>query len=431
MQGQKGKLSQPTKILLGLLLGALSGLLLNVLFAAEGGPTYERIVWFADNVANPAGQVFLRMLFMVVVPLVFTSISLGVASVGDLRDLGRVGRRTFTWFIGTTALAVCLGLLMVNTFEPGKTLSAEDSQRILASFQQDATKKIAQAQQGPGFSVQTFVEIIPKNAFAAAADDRQTLGLIFFAIMVGIAITLLPSERMEPLMKLLQAIYDVSVTVLGFAMKIAPIGVFGLIFGVTVKLGLQVLLSLGYYVLVALAGLAIHQFVVLGGLGALFVGINPLVLFSKLKVVLITAFSTSSSNATLPTTIRTTIDEFQVKEGIAGFVLPLGATMNMNGTALFEGVSVLFLAQVAGIDLSLADQFIVVVMAVLTAIGAAGVPGGSLPLLTLVLVRVGVPPEMLALILGVDRLVDMARTVPNVTSDILCALWVDKAERAR
>jgi Na+/H+-dicarboxylate symporter len=224
----------------------------------------------------------------------------------------------------------------------------------------------------------------------------------------------------------LQVLYDLCVTILGFAMKLAPLGVAGLIFTVTVKLGFDILVALAYYVAVVLLGLVVHQFVVLGILGKVFAGVGPRALFGRSRTLMVTAFSTSSSNATLPTTIRTAVEEFRVPPQIAGFVLPLGATMNMNGTALFEGVSVLFLAQVAGVDLSLGTQAIVVCLAVLTAIGAAGVPGGSLPLLAVVLGQVGVPPDMLGLILGVDRLIDMTRTVPNVTSDLICSIWVAK-----
>jgi Na+/H+-dicarboxylate symporter len=419
----------PTKILLGLVIGAVLGLGLNLMFAGPGepSPAYQNVLWVADRIANPIGQVFLRILFMVVVPLVFCSITLGVASLGNLDKLGRIGFRTISWFILTTGLAVALGLLMVNLIQPGKGIDPAQATKIRTQFQKAASEKMAQAEQGTGFSVDTFVNIIPRNVVRAAADDRETLGVIFFAILFGIAATMLPTERIKTFIDVLQTVYDLCVVILGFAMKLAPLGVAGLIFAVTAKLGFDVLVALLWYVLTALAGLMVHQFLVLGLLCWFLVRYSPLQFFVRARTAMITAFSTSSSNATLPTSIRTAVD-MGVPPHIAGFVLPLGATMNMNGTALFEGVSVLFLAQVAGVELSLGSQVVVVILAVLTAVGAAGVPGGSLPLLALVLVQVGVPPDMLGLILGVDRIIDMTRTVPNVTSDLLCSLYVARRE---
>jgi dicarboxylate/amino acid:cation (Na+ or H+) symporter, DAACS family len=427
----KRRLSEPTKILLGLLIGATFGITLNLLFAPGAESTsqttgYERLVWFADNVANPIGQVFLRLLFMVVVPLVFCSLLVGVASLGSLERLGRVGIRTAFWFVATTAFAVVLGLAMVNTFKPGAHIDRAKAEQIRAEFQGAAREKMELAKQGTGITISTFVNIIPRNVLKSAADERETLGVIFFALMFGIALSFVPSDRTQIFLSVLQTVYDLCVVVLGFAMKLAPFGVAGLIFSVTAKLGLDVLLALLFYLGVALTGLVLHQFLVIGALVRLAAGLSPIDFFRRCRTVMLTAFSTSSSNATLPTTIKTAVEEFGVSPKIAGFVLPLGATMNMNGTALFEGVAVLFLAQVAGIDLTLGQQAGVVLMAVLTAIGTAGVPGGSLPLLAIVLTQVGVPPDMLALIIGVDRIVDMTRTVPNVTSDLACALWIAK-----
>jgi dicarboxylate/amino acid:cation (Na+ or H+) symporter, DAACS family len=428
-----GRFSLATKILLGLVVGAAVGIALNLAFAPLGGAApsdgYRGVVWFADNVANPVGQVFLRMLFMVVVPLIFCSITLGVADIGNLKSLGRIGRRTFGWFIGTTALAVALGLLMVNVFRPGEAIDDAMASKIRAQYESETSQKMDQAKSS-GFGISTFINIIPKNVMASAASERDTLGVIFFSIMLGIAATFFPREKTQTFREVLQTLYDLCVKIIGFAMVIAPYGVAGLVFAITAKLGIEVIVALGYYVLVALAGLAIHQFVTLGILVKVFAGIAPREFFARARGVLVTAFSTSSSNATLPTSIKAATQEFGVPQNVAGFVLPLGATMNMNGTALFEGVVVLFLAQVAGVELSLGSQVVVVVLAILTAIGAAGVPGGSLPLLAVVLTQVGVPPEMLGLIIGVDRIVDMARTVPNVTSDLICAIWVGKKEVA-
>lgn len=432
--GTRG-LSLPTKILLGLLLGAALGIGLNLLWPAPApgrapSAAHVELAWWADNVARPAGDVFLRLLFMVVVPLVFSSLVLGIAGLGGMDNVGRVGGRTLLWFVGTTALAVCLGLFLVNLFEPGRSLSQETQQAVMAQFAGEAQQKIEQGKAGTGFSIHTFVNIIPRNIVASAGNEREALGVIFFALLIGLAVNQMPRDRTRAFRETLETLYEACVRILGLAMRLAPYGVFGLIFATTAKLGLDIIVSLLAYVGTAMAGLLFYQFVVLPILGLLFVGVRPLTLLRGLRALLVTAFSTSSSNATLPTTIRTAVEVFGVPRPIAGFVMPLGATMNMNGTALFEGVTVLFLAQVAGIDLSLGQQVIVVLMAVLTAIGAAGVPGGSLPLLTIVLAQVNVPPEMIALILGTDRIVDMTRTMPNVTSDLLCSMWLARTNPA-
>ena len=410
-----------TRILLGLVIGAAAGVACNLLWK-----DVPELVWFTDNIAGPVGQVFLRLLFMVVVPLVFTSITLGVASLGDIRRIGRVGGRTLVFFLGTTALAAALGLTLVNLIRPGESLDPAVRAQLLAEYSGEAGEKVA-ASQVTGFGVETFVNIIPRNPVAAAANGDM-LGLIFFSLVLGIALTMMAKERAAPLMSVLETVSEAVMLMIGFAMKVAPIGVAGLIFSVTAKFGFDVLRSLGLYAIMVLIGLAIHQFVTLPTLARIITGIRPLDFLRRIRGLMITAFSTSSSNATLPTTIKTAEEQFGVPSHIAGFVLPLGATMNMNGTALFEGMTVLFLAQVFGVHLGLAEQAIVIGLAVITAVGAAGVPSGSIPLLVMVLVMVGVPGEGIALILGVDRILDMSRTVPNVTGDVLTSLYITRRE---
>jgi DAACS family dicarboxylate/amino acid:cation (Na+ or H+) symporter len=284
-----------------------------------------------------------------------------------------------------------------------------------------------QQAKGEVFGVSTFVNIVPRNPVQAAAGGDM-LGLIFFSLVFGLALTLLPGDKSAPVITLLDSIASTVMVIIGFAMKLAPIGVFGLIFTVTAKFGYQFLQSLLLYVVTVLAGLAFHQFVIIPGLARLLAGVKPMDFLRGVRDQMITAFSTSSSNATLPTSIRVATENLGVPKEIAGFVLPLGATMNMNGTALFEGMTVLFLAQVFGIHLGLGTQIIVVIMSVITAVGVAGVPSGSIPLLVMVLGMVGIPGEGIALILGVDRILDMCRTVPNVTGDVLASLWVTKSE---
>jgi DAACS family dicarboxylate/amino acid:cation (Na+ or H+) symporter len=411
-----------TKILLGLLLGATAGVTANI-YAHEA----PRLLWLVDNVAQPIGQVFLRLLFMVVVPLVFASVTTGVASLGDLRRIGRIGGKTLLIFLGTTTIAVVVGLTLVNVIRPGESLDPSVRTQLLSEYAVQAGETVAASQQGL-FGIHTFVNIVPRNPVAAAANGDM-LGLIFFSLMFGIALTLLSKEVSGPVLRLLEGINQAVMVIIGFAMRLAPIGVAALIFSVTAKFGFDVLRSLALYVITVLAALTIHQFGVIGLLAKLVIGINPRSFFSRVRALMVTAFSTSSSNATLPTTIRTAEENFGVPREVAGFVLPLGATMNMNGSAMFEGMTVLFLAQVFGISLDIFTQVIVVVLSVITAIGVAGVPGGSIPLLVMVMAMVGIPGEGIALILGVDRILDMARTVPNVTGDLVTSLIVARSER--
>jgi DAACS family dicarboxylate/amino acid:cation (Na+ or H+) symporter len=426
-------LSLPTKILIGLVVGAAAGVVLNLLHApalgADKSDTWIEIEWWADKIVKPVGDLFLRLLFMVVVPIVFSSLFLGVAGLGSVGKIGQLGRRTLMWFLGTTAIAAALGLLLVEVVQPASRIAPEVAATLQKQYGELAQQKIAVATEQSKSWVQLLVEVVPDNVVGAAGDNKRLLGLIFFALILGAASTRLPADRTRVLRELLETVYELSVKVLGWAMLLAPLGVACLIFHSAAKLGFDVMRLVGWYFVTAMGGLVLYQLVVITGLAWFFAGLSPRRFYGGCRTLMLTAFSTSSSSATMPTTIRTAVDEFGAPKEIAGFVMPLGATMNMNGTALFEGVSVLFLAQVAGVPLGLGEQLLVIGLAVLTAIGAAGVPGGSLPLLAVVLTQVGVPAEMLALILGVDRLVDMTRTVPNVTSDLVCSLWLARREQ--
>lgn len=419
--GERRGMALHTKILLGLVLGAVAGVVSNALWSDA-----PALAWIVDNLAQPVGQVFLRMLFMVVVPLVFTSLTLGVAGIGDVRRIGRIGGKTLGIFVFTTTFAVTIGLTLANVMRPGSSLDPEVRSALLEAYAGEAAEKVGAAE-ASGFGINTFVNIVPRNPLDAAASGDM-LGLIFFTIVFGIALTQLPENLSKPVLRVIEGIGEAVSIMIGFAMKLAPVGVAGLIFAVTARFGFDVLGSLGLYAVMVLCGLALHQFIVLPTLARTLVGVPPLEFLRRLRAVMVTAFSTSSSNATLPTTIRTAQEEFGVPRQVAGFVIPLGATMNMNGTALFEGVTVVFLSQVFGPELTLGQQAIVVVLAVLTAIGAAGVPGGSIPLLAMVLRAVGVEPGGIALIIGVDRLLDMCRTTLNVVGDIAAAAYVARSE---
>jgi DAACS family dicarboxylate/amino acid:cation (Na+ or H+) symporter len=412
-------------ILLGLVLGAALGTALNAIVGpvdatSQGPPWLQSLLKY---VVDPVGQVFRRLLIMTVVPLVFASLAVGVAQLGSLGNLGRIGAKTLVYFVLTTALAVVIGLALVNLVRPGDGLPTETKEQLTAKYQGQAKEKTAR----PSFGVETFVKIVPENPVRAAAD-MDMLGIICVALLVGIGLTAIPSERAGPVRVLLEGIGDLSVFIIHLAMRFAPIGVFALIFSVTASFGFQLLIQLGMYVVVVLVGLAVQMAIIYPVLVRFLGGISPWLFFRKVRNVIVTAFSTSSSNATLPTSIQTAEEELGVPSQIAGFVLPLGATMNMNGTALFEGVTVVFLAQVFGVPLTLADQAIVVVMSVVTAIGAAGVPGGSIPLMAMVLATVGVEPGAIALILGVDRILDMCRTTLNVVGDLTAAVYITRSE---
>jgi DAACS family dicarboxylate/amino acid:cation (Na+ or H+) symporter len=409
-----------TKIVLGLVSGAATGVTVNAL-----APDAPWVRWVGDNVANPVGQIFLRMLLMTVVPLVFASITLGVAGIGDLRRLGRVGGKTLLYFLASTTIAVTIGLTLVNIADPGSGVDEATRQQLLDTYGSQAEGMQAGGPQG--FGIHTFIGIVPRNPIQAAAQ-MDMLAVIFFALVFGAALTLIPKHRAEPMIRVIEALGDVVIKIIDFAMAIAPYGVFGLIFVVTSRFGWHLLQQLGLYVAVVVGGLLLHAIFGLSVLVRVFGGLNPVFFWKRARTSLVTAFSTSSSNATLPTNIEVAERQLGVPPTIAGFVLPLGATMNMNGTALYEGVTVLFLSQVFGVDLSLGQQLVVVMLSVVTAIGAAGVPGGSLPLMMVVLGAVGVPPEGIAIILGVDRILDMCRTTLNVAGDLTAAVYVGRTE---
>ena len=409
-----------TKIVLGLVLGAAAGITANTLAAGA-----DWVRWIGDNIANPVGQIFLRMLLMTVIPLVFASITLGVAGLGDIGKIGRVGAKTLAYFVMSTALSATLGLILVNMFQPGIGLAPEVREQLMTTYRSQAQGM--QAAGATKFGIDMFVNIVPRNPIAAAAG-LDMLGVIFFSIVFGAALTLIPHEKAQPMLRVLEALGEAIVKVIDIAMKLAPYGVFGLIFVVTSRFGWDLLGQLLKYVLVVIIGLFIYAAVGLSALVRVFGGLSPRVFWQKAWTSVVTAFSTSSSNATLPTNIAVAEHDLKIPPKIAGFVLPLGATMNMNGTSLYEGVTVLFLAQVFGIQLTLGTQIVVIILAVITAIGAAGVPGGSLPLIMVVLATVGVPAESIAIILGVDRILDMSRTVLNITGDLTAACYVARTE---
>jgi dicarboxylate/amino acid:cation (Na+ or H+) symporter, DAACS family len=415
------KSPRATGIFVGLVIGATLGVLANTGL----GPTDARLMWVNDHIAGPVGAIFLRMLFMVVIPLVFSSIVMGIASIGDVRAVGRLGGKTLAWFVASTAVASVVGLVAVLLLHPGSYVSAEVRDALLKTYQAGAAEKVAVSTNG-GMGMQFLVDMVPKNPLKAAVDGDM-LAVLVFAAMFGIALATLPASKRRPMADVLETLNDVCTKLVAYGIRIAPLGVAALAFGVTSRFGLSLLVPLFAFIATVMGGLAFHAVVMLGG--ALRVaGISPWWFFLRTRTSLLTAFSTSSSSATLPTNLRTATQDLGIPAPIAGFVLPVGSTMCMNGTALFEGVTVLFLCQVFGVELSLMQQVTVLVLAVVTAIGAAGVPGGSIPLLIGILVQVGVPAEGIAVVLGVDRLLDMCRTTVNVWGDLAVTALIARSE---
>jgi dicarboxylate/amino acid:cation (Na+ or H+) symporter, DAACS family len=418
------------KIFIGLLIGLVAGLICNAAFS--GSPTLE---WLIKNLISPIGQIFMRIIFMAVIPLIFSALALGVAELGDVRMLGRIGMKTLGYTLVVTTLSVVIGITLVNVVKPGEGLSDANRQSLLSTISSAPVKGAVEKAAEAKTVVQTLLDLIPKNPLADAVgafDETYRgggiLAIMVFSLFVGIALALARSERTEVFEKWLQGLYDVVMKIISIGMKAAPVGVACLVFSVVAKLGLDVVVILGKYIAVVMIGLTLHMFGVYSILLKYVIRYSPIRFFKNIEEVMLTAFSTSSSNVTLPTALRVTEENLKVPRNITNFVLTLGSTANQNGTALYEGVTVLFLAQFFGVHLSMAQQVTVVLAAVLAGIGTAGVPGGSLPVIVLVLQSVGVPGEGIGVILGVDRILDMSRTVLNVTGDITAAMYVAKGE---
>lgn len=411
-----------TKILIGLLVGGILGILSNQLL----GGTHPAVVFTNTYIAGPVGQIFFRLLYMIVMPLVFASIALGVAGLGDLRQTGRVGAKTLLYFLVTTGLAATVGLAMVQIVKPGTRVTAEIRTGLMQTFAGDAASKV-EAAQNTNFGIDTFVNIVTRNPVKSAVDGDM-LGVIFFGIMFGIAMTMIAADRARTMTRALEALNDIVIKIVDMAMRLAPYGVAGLIFGVMSRFGFDLIAPIARYVFVVIGALLLHSLITIPIVVRVFAGLSPVVFFSRTRAALITAFSTSSSAATLPTNMAVAEQNLGVPAKISGFVLPLGSTMCMNGTAIFEGITVIFLAQVFGVSLSLGGQIIVIVMSVMTAVGAAGVPGGSIPLLVGILAMFGVPGEAIGIVLGIDRILDMSRTTVNVLGDLSAAVVIGRSE---
>ena len=523
-----------TKILAGLLIGVVGGLLVNWTMGGDD----SRVTMIVENITRPIGQLFLNLLLMIVVPLVFSSLVAGVAGIGDIRKLGRIGAKSFGYTLIISAISVIIGLGLANWINPGNRISEETKAKLIKKFGSDANKRVSSAinigavseayalnaekmsvkikdvanNVGTGagaanafaehtatfaksaavfkedikksynetdafvkeadvitkeadeiakrtdllaieaekFSKETkgFVSnvksarssvatpmmsivntIVPSNVFySIAGRSPNMLHIMFFAMVIGIAITLLPAPVSAPFVGFMESTFQIMAKIIDMIMKFAPYAVACLIFNNIAVFGLELLQSLGWFVITVLLGLAIHFFGTYSLSIYFLSGMNPIDFFKRVRTVILTAFSTSSSNATLPTALRVSEENLGVPKEINSFVLTVGATANQNGTALYEGITVLFLAQLAGVELTMSLQLMVVYLAIIGGIGTAGVPSGSIPFIIGILAMIGVNPALIAIIIGVDRLLDMCRTTLNVVGDITAATYVAKSE---
>lgn len=523
-----------TKILIGLMIGVTAGLAVNFTLGGED----ESVVWVVENFTRPVGQLFLNLLLMIVVPLVFASLVVGIAGIGDIRKLGRIGAKSFAYTLVISAISVVIGLTLANTIKPGKRVDPETNAKLQAKYGSQAGSQVAAAINVPAESeafaasiksqavrisevagkvsedsesaaafaktVKDFVPvadkfaldipksnepaaafydkadaltdaadkaakrtdllaieakrlssdtkgfassikkaiasqetplmsvvqtIVPRNVFySISGQNPNMLHIMFFALIVGIAITLIPASKTEPFVAFMDTVFSITTKIIDIVMKFAPYAVACLLFNNIALFGIDLLLSLGWFVGTVLLGLSLHFFGVYS-LSIYFLSkMNPLEFFKRVRTVILTAFSTSSSNATLPTALRISEENLGVPKEINSFVLTVGATANQNGTALYEGITVLFIAQLAGFDLSIGQQLAVVYLAILGGIGTAGVPSGSIPFIIGILAMLGINPALIAIIIGVDRILDMCRTTLNVVGDITAATYVARSE---
>ena len=412
------KLDPSYRMLAGLALGVVLGVAAHV--AWGDAPALQQ---FVRSVTEPAGKIFLRLLFVLVLPLIVSALALGVSGLGDLRALGRIGAKTLAYTVVVSTIAVLIGVGMVNLLRPGTGLSPELKARLLVQ----ASAAPAPAPGASASGVDFVVALVPSN-IVRAMSDGDMLAVMVFALLLGVGLAATRTEYARRLEEMLQGLYEVTMRLLEFVIRIAPVGVACLTFTLTARLGYDILRQLGAYVLTVLLALAIQQFVVYSASVAWLGGMSPVFFFRGVREAMLTAFSTASSNATLPTALAVAERELRLTPHVSRFVLTLGSTANQNGTALFEGVTVLFLAQFYGVVLTLSQQITVVFICILGGIGTAGVPAGSLPVIAMILGLVGIPAEGIGMILGVDRLLDMCRTTLNVTGDLAAAVVVSRGE---
>lgn len=412
--------------MIGLILGLTWGLVASVAGLAR----------FTSDFIQPFGTIFINLLKLIAVPLVLASLIVGVTSLNDVAKLSRMGGKTIGLYMVTTVLAITIGLTVVNIIQPGDTLPPETQQNLISNYQQGLESSSESAKQvldrGP---LDFFVEIVPVNVFEAFANNSNMLQVVFFAILFGIGIIQIPKDKGKILVNFFDSLNDVIIKIVDLIMLTAPYGVFALMAGVIVDLAgddlsraINLLGALGWYSAAVLLGLLLHLFIVYGSLFKLFSKMKLRDFFRAIRPAILLGFSTSSSSATLPVTMERVENNVGVDDEVASFVLPVGATINMDGTSLYQAVAAVFIAQALGMDLSIAQQLTIVLTATLASIGAAGVPGAGIIMLVIVLQAIEVPVEGIALILGVDRILDMCRTAVNITGDAAVSVAVAYTE---
>jgi DAACS family dicarboxylate/amino acid:cation (Na+ or H+) symporter len=404
-------------ILAGFVLGLASGL---VVYAAAPGADW--VAWITAYVTAPIGDIFLRLLFMLVIPLLVSALIIGVAEMRELSALKTVGTQTLIYTVLVSTVSVAISLAVVNYFQPGAGIDPAMAEALTAQ-QGDKAGAIVQQSTEAKSGVDAIVGIIPAN-FVSAMSENDILAVMFFALFFGIGMLLTPEEKTAGLKSVLEGVFQVSMRLIGLVIKLAPIAVFCFMFNLASQFGWDLIIRLSAFVGVVLLALALQMFGVFPIILKFIARKSPIAFFRETQEAFLMAFSTASSNATLPTALRVAEDRLKLQPRISRFVLTIGATANQNGTAMFEGVTVLFLAQFFGVDLTLSQQLFVMLICILGGIGTAGVPAGSLPVIALILGSVGIPPEGIGLILGVDRFLDMCRTTLNVIGDLVAAQFI-------
>lgn len=414
------------QIIIGLLLGLFWGL-----FASSLG-----LATFTQDFIKPFGSIFVRMLELIAVPLVLASLIVGVASLSDIRKLSRIGGKTIVIYMVTTVIAITIGLVLVNVMKPGKALPLETREQLTASYDQSVADRGERADEVLNRSpLQPLVDIVPRNIIAAASENSQMLQVVFVAILLGIGLIQIAPEKAKPMLQFFESLNDVIIRVVDIIMMLAPYGVFALMGGLIVDLAgddlsraLDLLRALGWYMLTVILGLVLHLLITYQILFKLYSKMNFRRFLRGIRPAMLLGFSTSSSSATLPVTMERVEKNLGVHEEVSSFVLPVGATINMDGTSLYQAVAAVFIAQALGLGLDWTDQLTIVATATLASIGAAGVPGAGIIMLVIVLKAIDVPVEGIALILGVDRILDMMRTTLNITGDAAVAVAVASME---
>lgn len=415
-----------------ILIGMLSGIIWGV-FAVKNGLGSITADYF-----KPFGTIFVNLLKAIAIPMIVTSLITGIASLSDVNKLSRIGGKSIGIFITTTILAITIGVIMVNIFKPGAGIPKETKNQLMSAYAEKAVKSAENAERfkerGP---LDILVNLFPENLVSAATENRNMLQIVIFVILLGVGLILIPKEKSVPVVTLFDSLNELILKVVDIVMLLAPVGVFGLIASVITEVAgddpgkaLNLLTALAKYGGVLILALITHLILVYLPMVKLFAKLSPITFMKKMRPVQLLGFSTSSSNATLPLNIENSTERMGLRKDVAGFVLPLGATVNMDGTSMYQAVAAVFIAQVFNMDLTFSDQLMIILTATLASIGSAGVPGAGMIMLVIVLNAVHVPAEGIALILGPDRILDMCRTVVNVTGDVAVASVVARGENA-